>query len=66
MTSGTDWQALRQMTSHDKVYHEGDMRFYVVRIPKLLVIPDLQCRLFRLYSGNKTALTIDRIKHFAP
>jgi hypothetical protein len=37
-----------------------------VKIPKLLVIPDLQCRLFRLYSGNKTALTIDQIKHFAP
>ena len=54
------------MTGNEKVYFKGDMRFHVVRVAKLLVIPDLQSRLFRLYSGNKTAMTINQVKHLAP
>ena len=50
----------------EKTFFHGSMRLYAVRVKMLLIVPDEVNRLYRLYSGNKTALTIKEIAEFAP
>lgn len=51
---------------NEKVFFHGNMRLYAVRLDLLLMAPDMINRLYRLYSGNKTAMTIKEIAQFAP
>lgn len=53
-----DWEQFRDMTEMDKTVFVGEMRVYAVKVPQLLHVPEQMIRLCRLYSGNKTALTI--------
>ena len=60
------WQEYRDIVLSEKTFFQGNMRLYAVRVPQLLLVPDQINYLYRLYSGNKTALTIKEIAPFAP
>ncbi len=66
MTKDLDWPKIREAVLSEKVFFTGNFRMCVVRIPQLLLYPDYINVLYRLYAGNKTALTIKQIAHFAP
>jgi hypothetical protein len=66
MAKGVDWSKVREAVLNEETFFHGNMRMCVIRIPPLLKAPDLVNYLYRLYSGNKTALTIKPISHLAP
>ena len=66
MAEDPDWEAFREELVVEETFFHGNMRLYAVRLTHLLISPDEIDRLYRLYSGNKTALTIKQIAPFAP
>ena len=64
--TGPKWQEYREIVVSEKTFFQGNMRLYAVRVPQLLLVPDQINYLYRLYSGNKTALTIKELAPFVP
>ena len=66
MAKGLDWSKVREAVLNEKTFFHGNIRMKAIRIPLLLMAPDLTNFLYRQYAGNKTALTIKPISHLAP
>ena len=66
MAKEVDWSTIRETVLNEKTFFHGNIRMKAIRIPPLLKAPDFVNVLYRLYSGNKTALTIKPISYLAP